>query len=194
MTAVHTANSDKRAAILDSALFLLADRGFHGFSIKRLADGAGVAVGTIYLYFKDRDDVINQLHGEIIRHVAGKVFADHDTNLPLQEQYLRMMRNLWQFCLDNPETLYCKSQFDNLPPHLQRSQREDTHAIFAPILTLYAKGRESGLIRDLPDDVLSGLAIEPCFFLVRQHLRGFLDINDAMRDTVIAASWRAIAV
>ncbi|WP_111642572.1 TetR/AcrR family transcriptional regulator [Marinimicrobium alkaliphilum] len=191
--AVPSASNDKRAAILDSALFLLANRGFHGFSIKRLAEGAGVAVGTIYLYFKDREDVINQLHGEIIRHVAGKVFVDHDTSLPLDEQYRRMVRNLWQFCVDNPETLYCKSQFDNLPPHLQRSQREDSHQIFEPLLVLYAKGREAGIIRDLSDDVLSGLAIEPCFFLVRQHLRGFIDITDEMRDTIIAASWRAIS-
>src|SRR5687768_3738132 len=84
--------SDKRFLILRATLHLLAHYGFHGFSMKHLADEAGVAAGTLYLYFKDRDDLIRQLHQEIIKSFAHHVLVGHDPDQPLQQQYFTICR------------------------------------------------------------------------------------------------------
>jgi len=49
---------DKRARILDSALRVFADKGFFGAKVSDIAAEAGVADGTIYLYFKSKDDLL----------------------------------------------------------------------------------------------------------------------------------------
>ncbi len=48
----------KRRAILDAAIKVFAERGFHGSRISDVAKEAGVAEGTIYLYFKGKDDLL----------------------------------------------------------------------------------------------------------------------------------------
>jgi TetR/AcrR family transcriptional regulator len=50
---------DRRAQILDAALLVIADRGFHAASIKRIADEAGLkSPALIYWYFKDKQALL----------------------------------------------------------------------------------------------------------------------------------------
>lgn len=50
--------SDKREQILLAAIRLFAEKGFHSTSIQEIADAAGVAKGSTYLYFKSKDDIM----------------------------------------------------------------------------------------------------------------------------------------
>jgi AcrR family transcriptional regulator len=50
-----------RATILDAAEELIAARGLHGAALAQIARKAGVAVGTLYNYFTDRDALIRAL-------------------------------------------------------------------------------------------------------------------------------------
>lgn len=73
---------DKQHLILQATLELLASNGFHGFSMKQLATHAGIATGTIYLYFKDRESLIAELHNQIIQafavlHLATMILRFH---------------------------------------------------------------------------------------------------------------------
>lgn len=54
----HSARGDKRARILESALRVFASKGFFGAKVSDIATDAGVADGTIYLYFKSKDDLL----------------------------------------------------------------------------------------------------------------------------------------
>ena len=45
----------KRAILVEKALEAFGDRGFRGTTIKRIAARAGVAPGSVYTYFKDKD-------------------------------------------------------------------------------------------------------------------------------------------
>ena len=51
---------DKRTDILQSALELIAERGFHGAPISEIAQKANVAAGTIYRYFENKDLLIKE--------------------------------------------------------------------------------------------------------------------------------------
>lgn len=50
--------ADKRQRIVDAAVHVFADKGFFGARIADVAEVAGVADGTIYLYFKSKDDLM----------------------------------------------------------------------------------------------------------------------------------------
>ncbi|MBQ4491867.1 MAG: helix-turn-helix transcriptional regulator, partial [Deltaproteobacteria bacterium] len=52
-------NKDRRTSILEAALGLIAERGFHGTPAALIAERAGVGVGTIYRYFRDKDELIH---------------------------------------------------------------------------------------------------------------------------------------
>jgi len=59
-TTARTANeaSDKHQRILDAAIEVIAEHGFFHSRVSEIADRAGVADGTIYLYFKNKDELL----------------------------------------------------------------------------------------------------------------------------------------
>src|ERR1700679_24787 len=52
---------DKRERILDAAVRVFAKKGFHATRVSEVAKAAGVADGTIYLYFKSKDQLLVSL-------------------------------------------------------------------------------------------------------------------------------------
>jgi TetR/AcrR family fatty acid metabolism transcriptional regulator len=56
----RTKNNDKYHRILDAAIKVFAEMGFFQSTIAQIAKAAGVADGTIYLYFKNKDDILVQ--------------------------------------------------------------------------------------------------------------------------------------
>lgn len=55
---------EKYELILEAALKVIAENGFHGSQISKIAKEAGVADGTIYLYFKKKEDILISLFQE----------------------------------------------------------------------------------------------------------------------------------
>jgi AcrR family transcriptional regulator len=67
-------NNDKRKEILQAALKLIAEHGFHGAPMAMIADTAGVGTGTIYCHFKSKDALIQELFLEL-RAYQGKIYT-----------------------------------------------------------------------------------------------------------------------
>src|ERR1051326_4552228 len=54
----NNGTSDKHQRILDAAIEVIAEHGFFHSRVAEIADRAGVADGTIYLYFKNKDELL----------------------------------------------------------------------------------------------------------------------------------------
>ncbi|QIB35536.1 TetR/AcrR family transcriptional regulator [Ancylobacter pratisalsi] len=65
--------ADRRRAILDAALVVFAERGFAGARMQDVATRAGVAKGTLYLYFKAKEALFEGLVREAIDPVLGRM-------------------------------------------------------------------------------------------------------------------------
>ena len=55
---VRPREGDKRRRIIDAAVNVFSERGFFNSRVNDVAEAAGVAGGTIYLYFKNKDDLL----------------------------------------------------------------------------------------------------------------------------------------
>jgi TetR/AcrR family fatty acid metabolism transcriptional regulator len=71
----------KREAILDAAIRVFAEKGFHGSRISDVAKEAGVAEGTIYLYFRNKDDLLLSVFSKRV----GAFVEDVNTYVALQK-------------------------------------------------------------------------------------------------------------
>jgi TetR/AcrR family fatty acid metabolism transcriptional regulator len=56
-----SADIDKRQLILDAATKVFAERGFFASQVADIARRAGIAAGTVYLYFRSKDEVLTSL-------------------------------------------------------------------------------------------------------------------------------------
>lgn len=75
MQARETRPGDKRVRILDAAIRVFAERGFHSATVAEIAKAAGVADGTIYLYFKGKDDLLLRLFDEKMTELLAEARA-----------------------------------------------------------------------------------------------------------------------
>lgn len=62
--------TSKRELILNAAIETFAQRGFHQARVSDVARQAGVADGTIYLYFKSKDDLLISLFEEKMEQIV----------------------------------------------------------------------------------------------------------------------------
>jgi TetR/AcrR family transcriptional regulator, fatty acid metabolism regulator protein len=57
-------NKPKYMQIIDAAVIVIAENGYHQAQVSKIAKQAGVADGTIYLYFKNKEDILISLFQE----------------------------------------------------------------------------------------------------------------------------------
>lgn len=77
--------ADKRSLITEAAVEVFAERGFHQARVSDIARRAGVADGTIYLYFKNKEDLLLSVFEEKMDELlAGLRDALADTSDPLE--------------------------------------------------------------------------------------------------------------
>jgi TetR/AcrR family transcriptional regulator, fatty acid metabolism regulator protein len=67
-----TAGTDKRAAILEAATAVFAERGFFGAQVADIARGAGIAAGTVYLYFRSKDEILTSIFDRTMKEVIAE--------------------------------------------------------------------------------------------------------------------------
>ncbi len=81
MASKRASREDKRNKIIEAAVEVFADKGFFGARVSEIAEAAGVADGTIYLYFKSKDDILISLFEEkmleIVRQLQD-ILSEHE--------------------------------------------------------------------------------------------------------------------
>src|SRR5262245_1401210 len=80
-------HAEKRDAILDAALELFADLGFHGTAVPLVAERARVGAGTIYRYFESKEALVNALYQREKRRMLDAVLAEFPVDKPAREQF-----------------------------------------------------------------------------------------------------------
>ncbi len=83
-------SEEKRSAILRAAADAIAAEGV-GVSTSRIAGAAGVATGSLFLYFPTKDDLLNQLYSLIKQEIATSMFTEYPRKAPVSER----MRSVW---------------------------------------------------------------------------------------------------
>ncbi|WP_166244448.1 TetR/AcrR family transcriptional regulator [Paenibacillus turpanensis] len=81
---------EKYDAILNGALKAFAEYGYHGCQVSKIARAAGVADGTIYLYFKSKEEILVKLFEEQL----GRLVAKFDESLSETKDARDALRNI----------------------------------------------------------------------------------------------------
>jgi AcrR family transcriptional regulator len=77
------ARAARREAILTAALDEFSERGFAATRLEDVARRAGVAKGTIYLYFRDKESLFQELVRAMLTPLVGTIEAMGAADLPL---------------------------------------------------------------------------------------------------------------
>lgn len=186
--------SDKRSDIMQAALELIAEQGFHRTPMAGIAEKAGVAAGTIYRYFDSKDMLINQLHRELEDEIMKHLQRGYPSGRSLRERFLYLIRELLRYFITNPLHFRYMEQYYNSPYgiSLHRDKllgKSGNHDI---LMEIFEKGIEQQILKEFPKAVLFSLAFGPLISLMRDHILGFIVLEDPLATRITEACWDAI--
>ncbi|MBN1417575.1 MAG: TetR/AcrR family transcriptional regulator [Planctomycetes bacterium] len=194
-------SAEKRDEILAKALELMAEKGFHGVPMSLLAETAGVAAGTIYLYFPSKDALIDEVYREVERRITAFLQERNIAGRPVRERFLGTMKGLLQYFIANSLEFRYVEQYFNSPYGISvrrdKISRWRDKASAAPdqpdmLADLFEEGIAAHVVKDLPLIVLYCLAVAPLVFLARDHILGFVDLDEGLIERTTEACWDAV--
>jgi AcrR family transcriptional regulator len=158
-----------------------------------------VGTGSIYRYFKDKEDLIHQVFEHLEEQMGQSVLQDHDSQAPFRAQYIRLALNMFHFSIENPKIHGFYQQYFNSPFGISRRQalmgpgsdRKDPKKEH-PMASLLRSAREEQVVKDLPIPVLMGLTLGPMVFLIRDALNGLVEMSPENLMKSIEACWDAV--
>jgi AcrR family transcriptional regulator len=185
--------ADKRRAILDSAVRLIARSGLHNTPMSALARDAGVATGTLYLYFPSKEAMINALYLELLEErgrattVEPSIVAAGDARDGFEAFWHRLAR--WH--LDHPEkaNLIHQCQASSILTEETRAAEQRMHA---EGLASFDDAVARGIFRKISLQVFWALVAGPIFVLAQMRDTGEIEITDALLDATFDGVCRSV--
>jgi AcrR family transcriptional regulator len=142
-----------RQRILDAATELFVQEGFDNVSIRKIADKIEYSPTTIYLHFKDKAELIDNICGHVFESLAQALEEIESLDLPPTEAMRRSIHRYIEFGLAHPNhyiVLFCLPKSDDFNQMLrdQKLREQDPGmACFGKLSAGVAKGMESGEFR-----------------------------------------------
>ncbi|KMY51169.1 TetR/AcrR family transcriptional regulator [Peribacillus loiseleuriae] len=158
-------NRPKYKQIIDAAVVVIAQNGYHQAQVSKIAKQAGVADGTIYLYFKNKEDILISLFYEKMGYFVEQIEDEIKETMSAAEKLLVMIRKHFQI-LASDANLAIVTQLELRQSNLELRERiNDVLRDYLKIVdTIILEGKESG-------EFLSNLDVR----LTRQMIFGTID-------------------
>ena len=181
------ASPDKRQAILAAALRLIARLGLHAAPMSAVARVAGVAAGTLYLYFPSKEAMINALYLEVLedrdRSMLGEVTAAANDGAVGSAGLWAFWHGLARWHLDHPDASsflqQCKASAILTDETREVERRKNAEGLMS-----FEHAVAAGRLRDVSLQVFWALAMGPIFVLSQMRDAGEMDItDDVLRST-----------
>ena len=186
------AEGDKRQAILDAALALFGERGFHGTAVPAVAERAGVGAGTIYRYFASKEALVNALYREWKQRLASHVVLKIDPSAKPREQFRALWFGIAEFAGLHPDG------FNFLEMHHHGSYLdEDSRALESRVLDLtsafVSRLQQARVVKAMDPMAIMAMVYWAFVGLSRCSQEGRLDLNDQTLESIEECLWQAIS-
>jgi TetR/AcrR family fatty acid metabolism transcriptional regulator len=161
---------DKRKLILDAAIRVFAEHGYHGSRVGDIAEDAGVAHGLLYHYFASKEDVLRTIFvenwGQLIARFRAVEEADESPRKKL-EGIAKILLRTWR----NDPALVTVMVREVARSHELESQVDDVREAFAIIQRVIQEGQAAGIFRQ---DVDARLASWVVYGALEELLTGWV--------------------
>jgi len=145
-------SEDKRNALLSAATKVFALNGLAA-STASITKAAGMAEGTLFIYFKGKDDLMNTLYAEIKNDLAESMLRDHSPKSTPDEAMQHIWNNYIDWGAQNHDrltVLHKLKVWEGLKPEIA----EATMARFEELHKLLDGAIAGGALKDVPQQFL----------------------------------------
>lgn len=179
--------------VIDAALGLFAERGYHGTTVPQVMDKAGIGAGSLYRLFDSKEALVNAVFRHAKRRLERALRDDFNLDAEPHELFNLFWGRLTAFARAEPVTFRFLELQDHVP-YLDGESRSVELGVLGPILAVCLDLQRRGVFRpDLRPDVLIALVWGAFVGLVKAERLGYLKLDDLVSGMARDACFRAIA-
>jgi AcrR family transcriptional regulator len=178
----------KTGQIFDAALLLVKDKGLAGITMGEIAKQAGLATGTLYIYFRNKEELINSLFAVCRRASIDSYFAGYDKKQAFKKGFYTVWKNILEYRVRNfDEAVFMDQCYHS--PFLNECTKKLTNEMIQPLVQLVEKGKEEGLFKDVDTFMLLSFMIGCIHEGVKKAHYAQQPLNDASIETLFRMCW-----
>lgn len=136
-------------SIQEATMRVIARKGMAAATMQEIAEEAGVAKGTIYLYFRDRDELVEKTFESAIHILMERIDAAIEQDLPIDQKIRAIMSAHLEFFGENREffRLYLSLRMPEGPAARQRRQKQHCQPQYAARARKFANALQEAMDR-----------------------------------------------
>lgn len=162
---------NKVELVKEKAIELLVEVGFEGFTMSKLAKSCRISVATLYIYYKDKDDLILQIGLEETKRLSELMLEGFDPDFSFADGLRHQWEHRAKCMLENP--MSCKMIEQLRTSSYQEKIFESMIDTFKKNLGVFMKNAvKNGEIDEMPMETYWSVAFGPLYSLVRFHNEG----------------------
>jgi AcrR family transcriptional regulator len=115
LSAMRIRDDIKQEALFEATVKLVNDIGFAASSVAKIANEANVSPATLYVYYKNKEDLIVSTYISIKRDLSHAILIDHDDTRPIRDIMKRFWFNAFEYIANHPGHFQYSEQFANSP-------------------------------------------------------------------------------
>ncbi len=155
-----TRKAAKRERILDAAVLEIARHGYYGTTVSTIARRAGVADGTIYLYFKNKEDVLVSIFERAMQRFIGEAQRIVDDGGGAEEKLRKIVTLHLSLLGENRDlAVIFQVEFRHTVHVLELLSRSRIRDYLALIARVVQQGKDEGVFRPEADALLAAKVI-----------------------------------
>jgi AcrR family transcriptional regulator len=168
---MRTRDTDKEELVKQKAIDMFVSDGFEGFSMNKLAKACNISVATLYIYYKDKEDLIINIAREEMMSMSEAILKNFNSEASFEDGLRQQWKSRSDYMLKNQKVSVF---FDQLrSSNYQDVAFREVHDEFKRVMGMFMKNAvERGEIEPLPLEVYWSVAFAPLYNLITFHYRG----------------------
>jgi len=184
-------DDNKQKAIVDAAIQLITTEGFAETSMSKIAKAASVSPATIYIYFENKEDLLNQLYLTVKKEFVDALIEGLSEDMAVKDSFRLIWQNSRSYFLANPTTFAFHEQFIH-SPLISKANKEQGERFFMPIVELYERGKAEGNLPEISMFVFVAIMYAPLISLIKSHHSGEFALTHELIISTFEMCWKAI--
>jgi len=182
----------KIESIFSASLRLIKANGFSGITMSKIAKESKLATGTLYIYFKDKEELINALYHKIERDASNRFLLGHKPDLSFKQ----CLKNVWINYLKHriefhEESIFMEQYYYSA--YITMSQKQLAEDMKKPVYNIIERGKKEGIIpQEIETEMLFSAMIGFIRELADEHIESRFILSKERIAKAFELSWKMI--
>lgn len=188
---MRTKDDEKDSALFEATVKLVNEIGFASSSVSKIAREAGVSPATIYVYYKNKEDLLVSTYIAIKLDLSKALLRDFNDHLPIRDILRNVWFNMFEYISNNLEYYKFVEQFSS-SPFSSLVDKQEVEQYFVPLVKVLQTGIEQKIIKNVNFDILTAFMYHPITVLANPGLCQDFELNAENIETAFTLAWDAI--